>query len=67
MQVSGRATFDGFIVPLGEQQQEELVPIGSHFIDNRSEIAKPSKDLFTQGCVDLQDALLKLLAVTLDY
>ena len=54
-------------MPLGEQQQEELVPIGSHFIDDRSEIAKPSKDLFTQGCVDLQDALLKLLAVALDY
>ena len=35
MQIPNVATLNGLVVTLGQKQQEEFVPVGSHLIDDR--------------------------------
>lgn len=46
MQIPNVATLNGLVVTLGQKQQEEFVPVGSHLIDDRGKVAEPREDLF---------------------
>lgn len=63
MQIPNVATLNGLVVTLGQKQQEEFVPVGSHLIDDRGKVAEPREDLFADRSVLFVSALLQLLAV----
>ena len=48
MQIPNVATLNGLVVTLGQKQQEEFVPVGSHLIDDRGKVAEPREDLFAK-------------------
>ena len=65
MQVRSAATFDALVVALGQDQEEKIVPIGPHLVDDLGEVAKPRKDLLANGRVLLADSLLQFLSMAL--
>ena len=65
VQVWRGSTLNGLVVPLGQNKQEELVPVCPHFIHKWWKVAEPCEHLFADRSIDLLDALLKFFSVAL--